>query len=137
MAGVYILAVKEWVFHLGLAFLRSCFVLLYYIFLLPCLSLCFLLLVDVFQFAMWSNLHSAVPRDDLELSYFADSFPDVALAGRAPQYRYQVLRDLRQMDTMGARSGPTSCSLSLRSLLASLDGGSQDRCSHRVCRSCH
>ena len=24
-AGVYMLAVKEWVFHLGLAFLRSCF----------------------------------------------------------------------------------------------------------------
>ena len=27
LAGVYILGVKEWVFHLGLAFLRSCFVL--------------------------------------------------------------------------------------------------------------
>ena len=25
LAGVYILGVKEWVFHLGLAFLRSCF----------------------------------------------------------------------------------------------------------------
>ena len=25
LAGVYILAVKEWVFHLGLAFRRSCF----------------------------------------------------------------------------------------------------------------
>ena len=36
-----------------------------------------------FQFAMWSNLQAAVPRDDLELRSFADSLPDVALAGRA------------------------------------------------------
>ena len=84
LAGVYILAVKEWVFHLGLAFLRSCFVLLYHIFLLLCLSLCFLLFVDVFQSAMWSNLQAAVPRDFLELRSLADSLPDVALAGRAP-----------------------------------------------------
>ena len=42
LAGVYILAVKEWVFHLGLAFLRSCFVLLYYIFVCR-VSLWFLL----------------------------------------------------------------------------------------------
>ena len=58
LAGVYILAVKEWVLHLGLAFLRSCFVLLYHIFLLLCLSLCFRLFVDVFQSAMWSNLQA-------------------------------------------------------------------------------
>ena len=36
-----------------------------------------------FQFAMWSDLQAAVPRDDLELRSFADSLPDVALAGRA------------------------------------------------------
>ena len=53
-----------------------------YIFLL-CLSLCFLLFVDVFQSVMWSNLQAAVPRDDLELRSLADSLPDVALAGRA------------------------------------------------------
>ena len=32
---------------------------------------------------MWSNLQAAVPRDDLELRSFADSLPNVALAGRA------------------------------------------------------
>ena len=37
LAGVYILAVKEWVFHLGLAFRRSCFVFIVsYIFLAVC-----------------------------------------------------------------------------------------------------
>ena len=39
LAGVYILAVKEWVFHLGLAFRRSCFVFIVsYIFVLVCVS---------------------------------------------------------------------------------------------------
>ena len=37
LAGVYILAVKEWVFHLGLAFRRSCFVFIVsYIFVAVC-----------------------------------------------------------------------------------------------------
>jgi len=33
---------------------------------------------------MWSNLQAAIPRDDFELRFRADSLPDVALAGRAP-----------------------------------------------------
>ena len=32
LVGVYILAMKEWVFHLSLTFLHSCFVLFYHIF---------------------------------------------------------------------------------------------------------
>ena len=109
---IYILAVKEWVFHLGLAFLRSCFVLLYHIFLLPCLSLCFLLFVDVFQSAMWSNLQAAVPREYLELRSLADSLPDVALAGRAPgtatkySATYARWKRWETMETMGAQGLP-------------------------------
>ena len=136
---IYILAVKEWVFHLGLAFLRSCFVLLYYLFLLPCVSLCFLLLVDVFQFARWSNLQAAVPRDDLELRSFADSLPDVAFAGRAlstaTKYSATYARWKRWAHAQGLPAVPASPYHFVS--LASLDGGSQGRCSHRVCRSCH
>ena len=51
LAGVYILAVKEWVFHLGLAFQCSCFVFIVsYIFVPVCLFLFFFFLfVDVFR----------------------------------------------------------------------------------------
>jgi len=54
LAGVYILAVKEWVFHLGLAFRRSRFVFsVSNIFVAVCLFL-FLsfFFVDVFKSAM-------------------------------------------------------------------------------------
>ena len=94
LAGVYILAVKEWVFHLGLAFRRSCFVsvIVSYIFVIVSYFFCvcvsffssFSFFVDVFKSVMWSNLQAAVPRDDSELRFLADSLPDVALAGRAP-----------------------------------------------------
>ena len=48
LAGVYILAVKEWVFHLGLAFRRSCFVFIVsYIFLAVCVFfVCICMLVS-------------------------------------------------------------------------------------------
>ena len=53
LAGVYILAVKEWVFHFGLAFLRSCFILCCDIFVCRvCLFSSFFLFVDVFQSAI-------------------------------------------------------------------------------------
>ena len=87
LAGVYILGVKVWVFHLGLGFLGSYFVLCiascYYILgwrvCLFVLFWFFLLFVDVFKSAMSSNL----PPEDHHLGVMADSLLDVTLAGRA------------------------------------------------------
>ena len=125
---------------------RSCFPAFVFYFMLSyfCLSgvsLCFpfFLFVDVFQFAMWSTLQAEVPRDDHHLRSLADSPPDVTLAGRASstvtKYSATYARWKRWARDQG---GSFSCvSLSLHSLFASFDGGSQDCFSHRVCRSCY
>ena len=86
LAGVYVLAVKDWVFHLGLAFLRSCFVLCYHIFVWRvCLFVFFFFpfFCRCFQVHLVVNLQAAVPPDDHHLRALADSLPDVTLAGRA------------------------------------------------------
>ena len=129
----YILAMKEWVFHLGLAFLRSCFVL--------CLVLCYHIFVwrvclFVFFFFLFFcrcfHVHLVVKpsgrgssgRPPIKSFIWLSSWCD--FGGKSLQYYNQVLRDLRQMETLGAWSWPASfsrVSLSLRSLFASFDGG--------------
>ena len=113
LAGVHILAVKEWVFHLVLAFLRSCFILCYHIFVCwVCLFVFFFLFADVFQFAMWSILQAVVPRDDHHLRSLADSPPDVTLAGRASssatKYAATYLRWKRWSRDQGLSALPAS-----------------------------
>ena len=39
---------------------------------------------DVFSYTMWSDLRAAVPQGSSALLSLASSFPDVALASRAP-----------------------------------------------------
>ena len=130
LAGVYILGVKEWVFHLGLAFLRSCFVLCivlcYHIFVWRvCLFVFFLFFVDVFKSTIWSNLQAAVPADDHHLRALADSLPDVTLAGRASSAttKYSAIyarwkRWARDYDLPAFPASPYHFALYLRHLMA-------------------
>ena len=102
------------------------------------MSLCFLLLVDVFQFAMWSNLQAAVPWDDLELRSFADSLLDVALAGAlstATKYSTTYARWKRSARAQGLPAVPASpyhFVLYLRHLMEEAKTAAPI-----VCRSCH
>ena len=60
-------------------------------------SFCFYF-ADVFSSTMWSDLRAAVPQGSSALLSLASSFPDVALASRAPSTFF-----LQQMEVLGTR----------------------------------